>query len=290
MPTHLVGIGGATFASVAAHFPASDAERGAYLGLPTLLIAALFAGRVRRSPTARFLLASLGLAAFATLGTKLLVEGHVVVTLPSAALVRLPLFDNVLPVRFAAFTSLAAAVIVALWAAPRRDWSGRVLPALAVASLVPAVWHADYRTVPERWPFFSDGLYRACIPRGENVAIFPYGFWGNSMLWQAESGFWFRMAEGYLRPKPPPPFLADPTVTMLTFTTDNPKPPQILAFARHKHVDRIVSVLIYPHPSSNQMHRFGAVQLDGGVLVAPACGYPSLQTAVTPTSAHPATK
>ena len=120
VPTHLLGIGGATFASVAAHFPASDAERGAYLGLPTLLIAALFAGRVRRSPSARFLLASLGLAAFATLGTKLLVEGHVVVTLPWAALVRLPLFDNVLPVRFAAFTSLAAAVIVALWAAPRR--------------------------------------------------------------------------------------------------------------------------------------------------------------------------
>ena len=38
------------------------------------------------------------------------------------------------------------------------------------------------------------------------------------------------------------------------------------------------------------MHRFGAVQLDGGVLVAPACGYPSLQKAVMPTSAHPATK
>ena len=83
VPTHLIGIGGATFASVAAHFPASDAERGAYLGLPTLLIAALL-----RRPGAPFTdsrascVASLGLAAFATLGTKLLVEGHVVVTLP----------------------------------------------------------------------------------------------------------------------------------------------------------------------------------------------------------------
>ena len=213
-----------------------------------------------------------------------------IVSLPWNALVCLPLLDNVLPVRIALFASLATAVIVALWTASRRGWSSRMLPALAVAALVPAVWHSDYRTVPERWPFFTDGLYKVCIPRNENVAIFPYGFWGNSMLWQAESGFWFRMAEGYLRPKPPPAFLADPTVTELTFTTDNPKPPQILAFARNKQVDRILSVLIYPHPSSNQMHRFGAVQLLGGVLVSPACGYPSLRQGVHPTSAHPPPK
>jgi hypothetical protein len=290
VPTRLIALGGSTFGGISSHFPTSDAERGAYLGLPTLLIVGWFATRARRSAAARFLLVALLLSALVTLGTKLLIRGHVVASLPWDVLVRLPLFNNVLPVRIALFGSLAAAVIVALWTASRRGWSARVLPALAVAALVPAVWHSDYRSVPERWPFFTDGLYKLCIPRNENVAIFPYGFWGNSMLWQAESGFWFRMAEGYLRPKPPPPFLADPTVTMLTFTIENPKPPAILAFARNKKVDRILSVLIYPHPSSNQMHRFGAVQLYGGVLISPACGYPSLQRGVHPTSAHPVRK
>jgi hypothetical protein len=287
VPTRVIALGGSHFGSLSSHFPASDAERGAYLGLPALLLVAWFAVHGRRSSVDRFLVASFAVAALITLGTGLQIEGRTVLSLPWSHLARAPLFDNVLPVRLALFGSLATAVIVALWTASHRGWSARIMPVLAVAALVPAVWQSDYRMVPERWPFFTDGLYRNCIPRNENVAIFPYGFWGNSMLWQAESGFWFRMAEGYLLPKPPPSFLADPTVLELTYTTENPKPPQILAFARNKQVDRILSVLIYPHPSSNQMHRFGAVQLLGGVLVSPACGYPSLQEVVRPTSAHP---
>ena len=49
-------------------------------------------------------------------------------------------------------------------------------------------------------PFFADGLYRSCLGPDENVAVFPYGHAGDSMLWQAESGFGFRLAGGYLYP------------------------------------------------------------------------------------------
>lgn len=98
--------------------------------------------------------------------------------------------------RFAVYTSLAAAVIVALWTAARSGWTRIVLPVLAVAVLVPAFWRPDFRSLPQRWPFFTQALYKACIPRNESVVVFPYGFRGDSMLWQAESGFWFRMAEG----------------------------------------------------------------------------------------------
>jgi hypothetical protein len=93
-----------------------------------------------------------------------------------------------------------------------------VVPALAIAALVPAVWRPDFRSLPQRWPFFTEGAYRLCIPEGENVVVFPYGFRGDSMLWQAESDFWFRMAEGYLTPKPPEPFIDDPLVQKLTYT------------------------------------------------------------------------
>ena len=153
-----------------------------------------------------------------------------------------------------------------------------MLPALAVAALVPAVWRPDFRSLPQRRPFFTRGLCKVCVPRHENVVIFPYGFRGDAMLWQAESGFWFRMAEGYLTPKPPQPFIDDRLVQKLTYTYELAGPAQILGFARRKHVGRVLSTVIDQHPSGLVMHRFGPLQVLGGMMVAPACGYPPLRS------------
>src|SRR5262249_43007108 len=163
-----------------------------------------------------------------------------------------------------------------VWMGWSGGWIAVALPVLAVLAVAPAVWRIAYRDFPERWPFFTEGLYKTCIPRNENVAIFPFGFWGSSMLWQAESGFWFRMAEGYAAPDPPAKSLRDPTIRELTFTAENPTMAQILGMAKRKHVGRILSVDIYVHPDGHQMHRFGEVQDLGGVLVSPACGHTPL--------------
>ena len=96
------------------------------------------------------------------------------------------------------------------------------------------------------------------------------------MLWQAESGFWFRMAEGYLTPKPPAPFIDDLLVQKLTFTYELAGPAEILGFAQRKQVGRVLSTVIDQHPSGLVMHRFGPLQVLGGMMVAPACGYPPL--------------
>ena len=279
VPTHEIAILGRWHLS--SHFPSNDAERGAYLGLPTLVIIAWFGVRFRRLATTRFLLAALLLSAFATLGTSLWVNGRHVAWLPWREVARLPVFNNVLPVRFSLFTALLAAVIVALWTARSRGVLAIALPALAMLALVPGFWRADYRTMPERWPFFTRDYYKICFPRNENVLVFPYGFLGNSMLWQAESGFWFRMAEGYLQPKPPPSFLSNSVVQELTYTLDNPTPAQILSLAHAKHVSRVLSVNVYVHPDGKEMHHFGPVQLLGGVLVSPACGNPPIAPATS---------
>ncbi|HWB21982.1 MAG TPA: hypothetical protein VG652_03740 [Gaiellaceae bacterium] len=275
VPTHLLAAGGPALYGISQHFPSSQVEQGAYLGIPTLIAVVWFALRERRSPTARFLVVALLATMLATLGSALWIEGHRELSLPWHLLVDLPVFDNVLPVRFAVYGSLAAAVIVALWASKSRRWAAILLPVLAVAALVPGLETPDFRNFPQRLAFFTDGTYK-CLPRNENLAIFPYGFWGNSMLWQAESGFWFRMADGYLRPKPPPDNIADPTIRELTYTTANPTMPQIMAFVRDKDVSRILSVEEYVHPDGRQMHRFGELQSSGGMLLAPACGYPAL--------------
>jgi hypothetical protein len=284
VPTRLVALGGSSLASVAAHFPGNDNERGSYLGLPVLLIVVLFAIRGRRSASTRFLLASLGLAIVLTIGTALHVDGHRLVAFPWALTDSWPAFQNVLPERFAVYASLVAAVIVALWATSARGsrvGSSYLLPALAVASLVPAVWQVQFHELPERWPFFTQGLYKSCIPRNQTLAVFPFGRWGDAMLWQAESGFWFRMAEGNMGPDNlPENFYADPTVAEIEFQfidpTIRPSMSQLVAYVKSHHVDRVVSVVIHAYPDGTQMHAFGSLQGLGGVLVSPGCGYTSL--------------
>jgi hypothetical protein len=273
VPTQLIALGGSWLAGLSSRFPSSDIERGAYLGLPVLVIVAWFAIRGRRLPATRFLVASLVAPLLLSLGTALVVGGRRVTPLPWDLVARLPLLNNVLPVRFAVFTTLAAAVIVALWASSTRSAAAILLPALAILSLVPAVWRADYRLLPERWSFFSEGLYRLCIPKGETVAIFPFGFWGSSMLWQAESDFWFDQAGGYLRPEPPPANRTDPTVFKLTYTTESPTVEDAFGLAQRQGAGRILSVEVYAHPTGDELERVGPVQLLGGVLVSPGCGH-----------------
>jgi hypothetical protein len=284
VPTHLTGIGGSALESVSRRFPGNDNERGLYLGLPLLLIVAVYAVRGRRAPEARYLVGGLVLALVLALGTSLHVEGHRLVALPWAAVVHRPVIDNVLPARFSLYLSLAAAVAAALWIGTTRGRLVRrpvVLPLLAVASLVPAVWQVDFAGRPERWSFFTQGLYKLCVPRGETLAVFPFGRWGDSMLWQAESGFWFRMAEGSMgRDNYPPNFVYDPIVSMLQFgfidPSVRPTVKQLRSYAETHRVDRFASVQVHAYPDGNQLHRFGPLQVLGGVMVSPACGYNSL--------------
>ncbi|MBV8080447.1 MAG: hypothetical protein JO186_08745 [Actinobacteria bacterium] len=280
LPTRIVAAGGPSLASTSERFFGDLANQGLYLGLPTLVIVAWFAAR------RALFAASFAVLLLLTLGTALYVDGHHVVTLPWKWLAGAPILDNVLPARFSVYLALLAAVMVALWMSSRRAY---VLPALAVASLVPAVWNGAWHMRPERWGFFTSGEYRHCILRNENVAIFPFGAWGSSTLWQAESDFWFRMPGGYLVPRPPAASLADPTIRYITFTGGDPTIPQIVEMVKRERVDRVVSVEIYAHPNGTQMHRFGALSVYDGIYIAPTCGYPSLRRGIHPTPPHPAT-
>jgi len=287
LPTHLTWAGGAALDSISKHFRGNDAEAGAYLGIPTLVIVAWYALGARRSATVRYLLVALGLAAVVTLGTGVVIKGHIEAWLPWRLIVDLPIFNNIITARISAYVALIAAVIVALWTSGRHGWTRWLLPALAVAALVPDLTRAYWVVHPERWSFFTSQVYEICFPRNENVAIFPFGGWGNSTLWQAESGFYFRIPEGNLAPSPPAKNLSsDPMIRYVTYTGLDPTPRMILGFVKNKKVDRILSVSVYGHPDGHQIRRFGEYQDTGGVLVAPACSYPSLQKGIHPATQH----
>ncbi len=240
VPTRLV-LGGGWLDPVARHFQTGFTEGGAYLGAPTVLILGWFAVRGRRLPAVRFLLVTLAVVIVASFGTWLHVRGHKVMTMPWEHIGYLPLFDNVLPVRLSVYIALGAAVAVALWAAsstvPR--WARVLLPALAVLFLLPDLSLATWSTTVREPTFITRGDYKRCIARGENVLALPFGEFGDSMLWQADAGFWFRMASGHLGPVPPESFTHPAGVAELAVTGKTDRA-GLLQYVRVKHVSVVL--------------------------------------------------
>jgi hypothetical protein len=283
IPTRLIELGGSTFAHFSSGFtPVNDFERNVYIGLPVLAILVLLGLRERRSAGVRFLLVSFVVACTLATGSALYVHGRREVTMPWRIVATLPILDNLETQRFILFGSLASAVAVAWWIATTRGLvftRPYVLPLLAVASLLPAVT-VQWTGHPPRWSFFTDKIYERCIPKGETIAIFPFGRWGDSMLWQAESGFWFTMAEGSMgRDNYPPAFVFDRIVSKLQFQVTNTialTPGELASFVADHNVGRVVSVRGAGYPDFGDLARLGSVSTVGDALVAPACGGPPL--------------
>jgi hypothetical protein len=156
--------------------------------------------------SARFLVALLVVGVVVELGIRLEVRGHNSITLPWRLVYRLPLFNNILPVRISMFVALGAGVCVAWWASsggvPRAVRVG--LTGLAIASVVPTLWLTVWHWHPYRPAFFTQGTYRTCLKPDDNVLMLPFPDRSDAMLWQAEAQFRFRMADGYVNTAPPP--------------------------------------------------------------------------------------
>ena len=205
VPTHLTWLSWHWTDQISATFWGSDTEQGAYLGLPTIAIVLWYVWAKRRTDRARFLAAALLIGLVAELGLQLHVRGHAIGWLPWDLVARLPVFDNILPVRLSMFVSLGAAVAVASWAAsnvaPRLLRTA--LPLLAIGVIVPSIWNPVWLQTPTQPAFYTDHLYRNCLAPNETVLLLPLPHWTHAMLWQAESDFAFRMADGYISQKVP---------------------------------------------------------------------------------------
>ena len=184
VPTHRTWLHTAGTDAVAARFTGTGAELGAYLGLPFLVLVAL---AVRRN---RLFLVLLALAAAVlSLGTRVKVAGTVVGIGPWTVLARLPLVGSALPVRLTLYTSLFAALLVALALADKLSPMRVALAAIGIVATLPNLqlptWHSP---VPD--PAFT-------LPRGVTALVLPYGPAGWSMLWQANAHFRYRIVGGH---------------------------------------------------------------------------------------------
>jgi hypothetical protein len=270
VPTRLIAAGAVWAPPIAERFAGNDAETTAYLGLPLLAIIVWFAGERWRRPGSRFLVLGLAAAGFLALGTSLRVAGRELTPLPWDLVADQPLFNNAMPVRFSAYVSLAAAVLVALW---MRDTNGRaaiVLPALAVLALVPRLELPLWQSSVVRPSFFTAGLYRDCLQEGENVFTYPYRS-GAPLLWQVDSGFHFRLAGGTVRSGMPETFTPVKAAWEIYFDDARPGAPDMVAFFRDKDVSRALIDDEFDEQWQPSLEWQGEPSTLGGIVVYPGC-------------------
>ena len=191
VPTRVIAVGGSTFASTSAKFFSDLPDQGLYLGIPTLVIVGLFALGAPQVGARRASCSPRSSRRGRSLGTGAL--GRRPRRARLAALERL--VERCPPRQRAAvavlvYVALAAAVMVALWigATPGQDLPVPVRPAGARGR------GADAARVAVRLPppsgalvVLHDRAVQELHPAQRNVAIFPFGVWDYSTLWQAES-------------------------------------------------------------------------------------------------------
>ncbi|GAC1434062.1 MAG: hypothetical protein NVSMB51_00300 [Solirubrobacteraceae bacterium] len=245
-------------------FPGGVAEHGAYFGL--LLLAAFALSR-----PSRLLAGVFALSLLAALGSHLFIDGTRTIPLPWALAGQLPVLRDLVPARLIVYAWLALSVAIALWLAPggRRRWAAVLL---GVALIAPNA--AAFRSRPSLPALFSAPA-RVFTP-GEVVLAIPFGQRGSSMLWQAQSRFYFRLAEGYLSGVPPAEFLRAEPLAPTLIAGRLPAPAELAGFlARHA----VRHVVIDPPqaggwPGALQALGWHASSQGGALLFSPPAGGP----------------
>ena len=173
--------------------------RDGYIGIPLLAVAVALAVVSWRSRVTRFLVVMAGLLIITALGPVVQLDGHQLTRVPWAGLWSLPVVRSAYPARLMIFVFLALAVMVALWLAgpSRMPWARWLLALAALAAIGVNTPALQVQPGPGLPAFISTGEYRRYLAPGETVVVASQR--GNAgLLWQAETGFYPRLAGGFL--------------------------------------------------------------------------------------------
>ncbi len=187
------------FEEVSRHFCENMiGEATAYLGIPLILVTAVYTRLHWREPLGKVLIDSLVILCVLAMGPVLKFSGTVVAGLPGRIMTILPLLDKSLPGRFSVYIFFDLALIASLWfATSTLGPSAKVAIASAIVVFqLPNLSGAFWARPIDTPRFFIDGLYKRYIKPDDIVVILPYAYRSNNMIWQAQSGMYFRMADG----------------------------------------------------------------------------------------------
>jgi hypothetical protein len=225
-------------------FPANWYERNGYVGPVLIIVAIVYARHRWREAFGKTAIDLLLIICALSLGPVLQIGGHRWTPLPGYLLEETPLINIAGSARFMMFAFLIIAIITAQWfassdASLRRKW---IVAILVVLFSLPNLDSRFWVTKSDTPEFFTSGIYKKYLEPGENVLLAPYSLHGNSMLWQAQTGFYFRMAGGWTGILPEE-YMRWPVIRALTSHRYLPDPQmQLMSFLANYQVGAIVSV------------------------------------------------
>jgi hypothetical protein len=272
MPTEVTWIGHSWFEDTTAKFSNfAPSEAAAYIGPLLLLAVVAFAVTQWRRTAARVILAVIAVCYVLSLGTELHVAGDATgVWMPWSLLHPLPVFDHVISSRFWAYAMLAIAVAVALWLAEPGPRAGLrwAVAGVGVLLMLPNLASDFWDGRPTDPAFFRTDAYKQQVRKGELMLALPYARFGSSMLWQARTGMYFDMPEGYVSPEYPKEFREDPFFgTLVSGQVGDGSPEGLRDFLARR---KVTAVVIDAKKPGGWPFVMGALGLDpvktGGVL------------------------
>jgi hypothetical protein len=221
-----------------------------YVGIPMLLLVAGLAIWSWNRPLTRFLVIMFVFSVLVALGPDIAVGTLHAVPAPWAELWKLPLVRSAFPVRFVVFGFLALAVMVAVWLASPLRLSGLrwVLAAAAVAAVVvniPRITAAHLSPKSALPAFITSGEYRRYLTRGETLLVISDR--GNAgMLFEAVTGFYFKIAGGFVNQAMTPGSDLPPWVEMLRYPMVSGY--QFASVLRHAGIGGVLFENNFPEP------------------------------------------
>jgi hypothetical protein len=231
VPTPVIFLGGHPFSSITRHFLEGTPwwEEAAYLGPALWLVLCFFAWSYWRTQVGKLLVLSFMLIAVMSLGPTLHFAGRALAPMPWWLFNQLPLIDQALPGRFGMYLFLVAGLAAAIYLSRVTipGWRRALLGGFCVLFIAPrfTIWQSTGRvpellgtpglTKIETPPFFRFGEYKHFLARDDNVLILPQNGSSNCLLWQAETGFYFRIAAVRIGPVAPAEFSRWPVLSTL---------------------------------------------------------------------------
>lgn len=203
IPNPTTWLGSETFSAVSSKFTGNFSEQGAYIGIGLFVIGLFSIHKNLSERWARPLLTMLVLAFVFSLGPYLWLGGHMIhIPLPWIIFTKVPVIRHALPSRFTLYMWLALSIFVAAWLAQsegdRRAMVRRyTLAAAAFLFLLPNPAWFKFGDVPVP-KLFERGTAEKILGANANVVVLPFGYLGNSLFWQLQSGMEFKMAGGYV--------------------------------------------------------------------------------------------
>ena len=194
------------------HFAQNPSEENSFFGWPLVVLLVVLVWWLRRRPAVRAMAVVGVVAGVLSLGPRLYIYGrHTHIPAPYALLNHLPLFDTVVPTRFALVLTPLAGILLALGYQRMSDLRRTVtLPvevpvrlvasALLVAALLPLVPRplpaAGTLSTPA---FVTSGQWRGYVPTGQSLVTVPAASSKDvqGMLWSASTGLDLPLQAGY---------------------------------------------------------------------------------------------